>query len=101
MEYISKAERKELSNLSQELLGTRSAWQKILKEGILQPFNEPGTPARKVQYMSLPEIKAYLLKLKEEFEVYKLKMAEEAKVKATELATQAEATVTQPQTESV
>lgn len=83
MQYLSKAEREELSNLSKEIFGTRSAWQGILKNGVLQPFTEPGSlPSRTPKYMTIAELKENMQKLKIEIAEYKVKIAAEAAAKA-------------------
>lgn len=61
---LTKAERKELGDLSLEVLGKRNTWQKILANGILVPHNEPGVKAKRVMHLELDAIKTYLLDLK-------------------------------------
>lgn len=77
---LTKAERTELSDLSKETLGTRSAWQKILNNGIedlvtrnmegaIIPLLGPkNTLTFKTRYPTLEEIKEFMLKLKAEKE---------------------------------
>lgn len=90
---LSKTERNELSELSKLTLGTRSAWQKMLKNGIDElvtrsfdgsvdgaviPLLGPkNTLTYKTKYLTLDEVKALMLKLKEEKE----KQLEEEKLK--------------------
>lgn len=77
---LSKTERDELSELSKLTLGTRSAWQKILANGVddLVTRNMEGatipllgpknTLTFKTRYPTLEEIKTFMLNLKAEKE---------------------------------
>jgi esterase/lipase superfamily enzyme len=58
---LSKTEREELSNLSQKLFGTRSAWQKILKNGMtISTESITGAMERRKAYSTVEDLKKFM-----------------------------------------
>lgn len=80
MQYRTKEERAELNKLSFEIFNVKSAWQKILKSGVVVPYKEPGFVGSAIYYVQESEIKQYLLALKNRLEEERKKFEESKKI---------------------